>query len=255
MNRCAIIIESSHVANQDDLPGARLDAQNWKNFLGSELGGAWENNEIHLLPHPELEEVHAYLQGYRNDYVFLMFSGHGCEVGGRIYCCLNDNDQFVDSKSMTPLIGTAVFDCCRGKPDSDDGRMVAAAMDSRDLGLANKSFAINERQSQKLLHRLAIRNTFLNNIRVRGFDNSVRMYACGKGQEAEESPEAGGLYTSLLIDGAKERKKRFLPGLMSNVYTTRDAHVYAESEMLKLAPQQTPEYHPDGLAYPFAILG
>ena len=255
MNRCAIIIESSHVANQDDLPGARLDAQNWKNFLGSELGGAWENNEIHLLPHPELEEVQAYLQGYRNDYVFLVFSGHGCEVGGRIYCCLNDNDQFVDSKSMTPLIGTAVFDCCRGKPDSDDGRMVVAAMDSRDFGLVNESFAINKSQLQKLLRRQAIRNTFLNNICVRGFDNSVRMFACAKGQEADESPAAGGLYTSLLIDGAKENKKSFLPGYRSNVYTTRDAHKYAESRMLTLAPQQTPKYYPDGLAYPFAILG
>ena len=215
MNRCAIIIESSHVANQDDLPGARLDAQNWKDFLESELGGAWENNEIHLLPHPDLEEVQAYIRTYRNDYVFLAFSGHGCEVGGHIYCCLNDTEQHVDSESMTPLIGTAVFDCCRGKPDSDDGRMVVAAISS----------------------------------------NSVRMYACAKGQGAEESPEAGGLYTSLLIDGAKERKKSFLPGHMSNVYTTHDAHVHAEREMLTLAPQQTPEYDPDGLAYPFAILG
>lgn len=255
MNRCAIIIESSHVANQDDLPGARLDAQNWKDFLGSELGGAWENNEIHLLPHPDLEEVQAYIRTYRNDYVFLAFSGHGCEVGGHIYCCLNDTEQHVDSESMMPLIGTAVFDCCRGKPDSDDGRMVVAAMDSRDSGLLNESFAINNRQWQKLLRRQAIRNTFLNNIRVRGFGNSVRMYACAKGQGAEESPEAGGLYTSLLIDGAKERNKSFLPGCMSNVYTTHDAHVYAKREMLTLAPQQTPEYYPDGLAYPFAILG
>ena len=255
MNRCAIIIESSHVVNQDDLPGAWLDAQNWKNFLGSELGGAWESNEIHLLSHPKLEEVQAYIREYRTDYVFLAFSGHGCELGGRIYCCLNDNDQLVNSASMTPLIGTAVFDCCRGKPDSGDGRMVAAAMDSREFGLANESFAINESQSQKLRHRRVIRNTFLNNIRVRGFDNSVRMYACAKGQGAEESPEAGGLYTSLLIDGAKERKKSFFPGYMSNVYTTHDAHVYAEREMLTLAPQQTPEYHPNGLAYPFAILG
>lgn len=255
MNRYAIIIESSHVANQDDLPGARLDALNWMEFLGSELGGAWEKNEIHLLPHPKLLDVQSCLHAWRNDYVFLAFSGHGCELNGHVYCCLNDGEQCVDSKSMTPQIGTAVFDCCRGKPDGDEGGRVVAAMDACEFGLVNESFSMNKSQWQNAYRRQAIKNTFLNNVRVRGIDNAVRMYACASGQGAEESPEAGGLYTSLLIDGAKERKKSFLPGYVSAVYTTQDAHEYAKREMVTLAPQQTPEYYPNGLAYPFAILG
>ena len=39
--RFAIIIESSDVKGLRDLPGARQDAENWRSFLMSDLGGAW----------------------------------------------------------------------------------------------------------------------------------------------------------------------------------------------------------------------
>ena len=253
MNRLAIIIESSHVAGEDDLPGARLDARNWEEFLASELGGAWDKSEIYVRHSPSSAEVRSILNIHQNDYIFLVFSGHGCESNGRVYCCLNDKELLVDSWNLTPWLGTAVFDCCRGVPE-ESGRV--AAMDSCKLALANESYSVcNSARLQEIIRREVIKNTFMNNIRLSGQNHTVRMFACAKGQGADESPEAGGLYTSLLIDGARERKKSFLPGLRSNVYTTYEAHVHAKTEMLTVAPQQTPEYYPDGLQYPFAILG
>ncbi len=45
IKRVAIIIESSNVQGLADLPGARIDAANWRAFLMSDLGGAWNDHE------------------------------------------------------------------------------------------------------------------------------------------------------------------------------------------------------------------
>ena len=83
----------------------------------------------------------------------------------------------------------------------------------------------------------------------KGFSNStgvVQMLACAKGQGAEEDPEAGGYYTSLLMAGAELWDNR---ATVITTYSTREAHDYAAEN---LSSQQTPEYSPSWVAYPFA---
>lgn len=73
------------------------------------------------------------------------------------------------------------------------------------------------------------------------------MLACSKGQGAGENPSAGGYYTSLLMQSAIDWN-----GQRSayQIHSTKEAHDYAARF---LPPQQTPEYSPLSLAFPFAV--
>jgi len=73
------------------------------------------------------------------------------------------------------------------------------------------------------------------------------MLACAKGQTAGENPSAGGYYTSLLMQSAELWDKR---STHAGTHSTKDAHDYA---VTKLPSQQTPEYSPTSLAFPFAV--
>ena len=74
----------------------------------------------------------------------------------------------------------------------------------------------------------------------------VRMYSCSAGQGADEDPDSGGFYTSLLLEGAESWVKT---QNYANIFSTLEAHVYAKA---KLPRQQVPEYSPINLAFPFA---
>ena len=75
----------------------------------------------------------------------------------------------------------------------------------------------------------------------------VEMLACAKGQTSGEDPSAGGYYTSLLLQSAERWDQRTTQG---STHTTKDAHDYA---VTMLPPQQTPEYSPSWLEFPFAV--
>ena len=77
MKRRAILIESSNVTGHDDLPGARVDVTNWRNFLKSDLGGAWEDSEIVTLRKPASQEVDLQLNAGADGYCLVAYSGHG----------------------------------------------------------------------------------------------------------------------------------------------------------------------------------
>src|SRR2546423_6424093 len=79
MKRKAILIESSNVKGHTDLPGARVDIENWKNFLKSDLGGVWEDSEIVSLSKPYSADVERELKVDYDCYCFVAFSGHGNE--------------------------------------------------------------------------------------------------------------------------------------------------------------------------------
>ena len=61
MNRFALIIEASDVEGQTALPGAKQDAINWYNFLTSNVGGGWRQDEIVILNKPSRTLVACYL--------------------------------------------------------------------------------------------------------------------------------------------------------------------------------------------------
>ena len=263
MKRFAIIIESSDVQGKDDLPGARLDAQNWERFLKSDLGGAWSGNEILVLNKPSSWLVKARLEEHADDYVFLAFSGHGKEdpYTHIIKACLNDVEKYVPVDDISPkAFGTSVFDCCRCFDSS--GRMVTATcFDSMEGIQQNKIALANARQSPIMEARIAAvlrsqrhRTSFLTALdekksRLYANLDPVRMFACASDESAMDGDEkAGGYYTTFLIESAEVWGRQ-----AHGVYSTKKAHDDACVRMAKKNPQQHPQYVPLWQAYPFAV--
>ena len=263
IKRVAIIIESSTVKGQKDLPGARLDAANWRSFLTSDIGGAWNDNEIILRPKPSAGYVKTLLDACKDSYVFLAFSGHGCEEYDSYKrkfvskICLNDNEQEVDIDTISPKrLGTAIFDCCRGIENAQGRIKVANESFAAGRGVAfgigmdsANQIALNTRRGEQE----KVSNIFLNQIESMNTHDSVRMYSCGKGESAGEDANAGGYYTTLLIQGSRiwadaQRESRYYA-----VYTTKQAHDFVCEAMKEVNPQQHPEYTPVWQSYPFAI--
>ena len=81
MKRQAILIESSQIVGQPDLPGAKVDVDNWSAFLQSDEGGAWRGDEIAIFRKPSWTALQARLAlEATTDYVFVTFSGHGYHI-------------------------------------------------------------------------------------------------------------------------------------------------------------------------------
>lgn len=263
IKRMAIIIESSNVRGLADLPGARIDAANWRSFLMSDLGGAWKDHEIFMKSKPSAGFVHELLNIYKDSYVFLAFSGHGFmeyNYSSRIYetkICLNDNEQSVLVDTISPeRLGTAVFDCCRGIENAQGSIKIAnesfAAGRSTSFGIAMDSanqIVLNARRSVQE----NISSLFLNHIEFMRTHASVRMYSCSRSESAGEDVNAGGYYTTLLIQGARNwyDEQRSKPNYA--VYNTKQAHDFACEAMKEVNPLQHPEYSPFWQWYPFAI--
>ena len=263
--RVAIIIESSNVRGLADLPGARLDATNWRSFLMSNLGGAWSTDEINVLSKPSKGLVQALLNEYMSRYVFLAFSGHGFEeyrYSLKRYItkvCLNDTEQSVAIDEITPArLSTAVFDCCRGL-DEDQGQIKLAnesfsAAHPISLSATNGSMGpLSCNSARRNQTQETIGSLFLRKIDDLYIKDTVYMYSCGRDQEAGEDPSAGGYYTTLLIQGAKIWAEAQRNNSQYAVFNTKQAHAFACEALASMGLSQQPEYTPTWQSYPFAI--
>jgi len=249
MSRKAVIIESSNVNGQANLPGALVDQQNWINFLKSDLGGAWYDSEIELLSKPSSMKVEKLLDDHKDKYCFLAFSGHGSNNS----IVLNENRLNYPISGLRPKSekGTLIIDSCRG---IDSARVISfSAAKTRYLAEASEGHAVIANSARGYSTKFGsadkrrdhhIRWNFALILANKGV---VEMYACSKGEGANEDPNAGGYYTSLLLQSADLWQQL---GGDGNIYTTKDAHNHAVS---KLPPQQNPEYRPSHLAFPFAV--
>ncbi len=267
--RFAIIIESGNVAGQDDLPGARKDAKNWEAFLRSKQGGTWGDDEIRVLHKPRLVEVAILNILHKNEYVFLAFSGHGEEVVDRstgkaiTRVCLNEHELSVDTETLSPSqFGTAIFDCCRGVEnavghiellnEASRGGRQTMAFTTTHAKSASVQLVNGTRKTYRATED-GCRKTFLHALESKSMDPAVYMYSCGKNEGAGEDPSAGGYYTTLLINGAKDWFEAQKTDPYYRVYTTKTAHDFAVKAMSIRNPQQHPEYIPFNQNYPFAV--
>lgn len=245
MKRKAILIEASNVQGEAVLPGAAKDVMNWLNFLKSPLGGSWDPTEI-FPPYnkPSKAMISGLLKAHQDCYCFVVFSGHG--RNGSVV--LNDQETEVLYKDLFPQStkGTLIVDACRGT--SDEGVKEGA------IAVANSRFTSRSSRMTNLsaLHEMDYTEThkdvWLRALQERT-DGIVRMLSCSKGQGADEDPDAGGYYTSLLMAGAKEWRDDDIAQEL--VFSTLKAHDYAAKN---LPQQQTPQYLPDRTVYfPFAV--
>lgn len=99
------------------LEGTVYDNKNYRNFLKSNLGGDWRDNEIISLENPTSLIVRKAIQLLNSaDYTFIVFSGHGYinTNDSRQYLELTDGDITTFNLRSNALRQTLLIDACRG---------------------------------------------------------------------------------------------------------------------------------------------
>ena len=256
MRRKAIIIESARIQGESYLPGAVVDATNWKAFLKSDLGGNWLDSEIESRSNPMGVTVRRLIQeAASGDYTFVVFSGHGAE--GSV--ALNDHERRFPIADLMPKStkGTLILDTCRGSDGGERYSFPSMTSKSAYVALANSESksvmtAMNESvhnfsNMQDVITPRSLWNRYLQKASI----GSAKMQSCSKGQSAGEDPNSGGYYTSLLMQSAKQWHQS---ANSMEQHTTHDAHSYARSNMPN---GQRPEYTSSPTStfreFPFAV--
>lgn len=272
MKRKAIIIESSQVDGLDDLNGARKDARNWKNFLLSNLGGAWSSFDIVVLNTPLMSDVLSAISESSVDYLFVAFSGHGGIERGQEVICLANGDYPISL--LKKLIcerspkATLVLDCCRSEDENVDVQVERSVPRFESQGRTRSihhdgpmccrtgTYSFGE-QMEKSIPSPSVSESSFASKWLASLNNCgsglVTMWACSRGQEAgedsSETSKKGGYFTTALIKAALNWNR--MTNTLHLIYKTADAFV--DSLQFIHDPQQTPEYEPEWLSFPFAI--
>lgn len=259
MKRKAVLIEAWNPRGQSEIPGAKVDVENWRRFLLSELGGAWAEAEIRTYSKPSSATVASELAVAADTYLYVAFSGHGCD--GSVV--LNDWEQDFEVDRLRPCTtkGTLIVDSCRGSGGARQyafGRLSAANIQleralNESLVLTDaRAGRASEFRSEAILNRtitssIPIERYYWDVVAKGCPAGVVQMLSCAKGQGAGEDAKSGGYYTSLLLQSADAWGRVTSE---TGFHSTKDAHDFAARN---LPPQQTPEYSPMGLAFPFAV--
>ena len=193
MKRRALLIGCPWAEGSPDfLPGVKTDMRNYLRFLQSENGGEWYQNEITVLYDKSLSEVLSEISRVReesNDFVFVIFSGHGLYSKSAVkrILCINDKDEIIKDE----LIGLSnkqltIIDTCAGY----ESELIAesASVESEQF----LSYKINYRgEYERLIAACAPQQLIL--------------YSCSEGESSIETSE-GGAYLKSLLDAGLDYK-------------------------------------------------
>lgn len=227
MTRQAILIEASEVPGHDKLVGAARDVENWRTYLYSNAGGAWEYGELTVLRTPSRRDVQTHILAARSkSYVFVAYSGHGRHPYGANSETDTEvllRDGFLPSREFNSGSDrtTIVVDACRN--------ITVRALKDRAI-FESAKFAAD---SLRLAHRKAFDEAV-----ARSDKGPIYMYSCSVGESAWEE-DSGGEYTSCLIQtGSKWHRSAGSDEALS----TSSTHDVAAVAVTRKTSQQHPRY-------------
>lgn len=118
MTRRALIIYCTDT-NSGHLNGPSYDNTNFRDYLTSNLGGNWRDNEILSLSNPSSQQVISAVTEFLNvaDYTFTVFTGHGylnTNDNNRQYLELSNTDISILSLKTKAQRQSLIIDACRG---------------------------------------------------------------------------------------------------------------------------------------------
>ena len=186
MRRIALLI-----GNSDGLEGVKTDLFEWKKFLISPVGGAWEHHEINMIMNPQKCELLSYINELRKtkayDFAIVVYSGHG-GYDRQTILEINKHEETINETDLFSIAPKqiSVFDCCRSLVDGYEPIYESQRTFSTGGILSNL---------QK------IRNAYNQRIRL-AIPQQVCLYACRIGETALDI-ESGALYIQTLLRQAK----------------------------------------------------
>jgi hypothetical protein len=186
MKRKALIIYCDDTQS-GSLKGPSHDNSNYRQFLKSNLGGGWYDDEIISLRNPSSYDVAVTLRTHFKyiDYSFVLFSGHGfinVDHNNLQYIELNDTDVSILSLRNDSPKQTLIIDACRGFYSPLKKSMENLLVDSY------RAFT-GDIQSTRKIYEDAIDNA------DQGW--SI-LYAASENQTALDTPEGAAYLLSLL---------------------------------------------------------
>ena len=176
MKRRALLI-----GNSRGLAGVKQDIANFQAFLMGRYGGAWRRGEIETMMNPALADLKSKLntvKAEQNDFVIVMFSGHGGYERTTVLE-INGQNEIIDD---TELMGLAprqisVFDCCRA---------LCSYQEEREMLMERKLFSETDSVD-------TIRQRYDSRI-MQAIPQQDRLYACKIGQCAYDHQDGSGAY-------------------------------------------------------------
>lgn len=229
MKRIAILIGNDG-GIRNYLPGVSQDMVNFTEYLKSDFGGAWEDNEIIIGKEwttQSLEQEITFQKESGVEYFLIIFSGHGYAIKGRdTYFELGDNDDLALSTLKRLLQfnkSLIITDSCRKYIEILEK---AYARDSlRFYSKANSPFRQRYRQIyDQELQRLEM------------FHNTVILST--DLDECAYDTDEGGLYIKTLIETARSVERYGNPG----IYSIREIHdTAAEKVAILKGYKQNPQ--------------
>jgi len=236
MKRVALILSApgGYDKRTERLEGIVNDADNWKNFLSLNIGGAWEEDENEIIvindPTPEdIDELRFFVEINEYDFVFLAFSGHGVydkATKGNVYFI---NNEIIPERKF--LLNTnrqlTVFDACRVPVDDIFGLECF----SEEGANIFKSFS---RLDERII-RQQYKKAYNDSILKLPIHMEERLYSCSK-EESAADIGTGGLFTVNLINAVKT-----ISYLQNGIITTNKAFAKAKEDTINAIRGQNPE--------------
>ena len=219
MKRRVLIIQNPGTI-KEPLDGVKVDVREMRGYLHSLAGGAWENDEITILPpDTEVESIRDFFNANNRDvqYYLIYFTGHGSysESSGSKYWLANDTVFTLDNlKDWVNDIPTLfINDCCQGVEPLNES--VAE----------RKLFSITADANEREKYR----NAYNDIIRRLSKGSFCVASAASLDEEAGESSVKGGYYTSALLSQAKHLFTN--PEINPGVYMITCIHSLAASQV------------------------
>jgi len=187
MKRKALLI-----GNTSGLGGVTADMNAWRKFLCSDQGGCWNDDEIIMRTNISYANLHMLIQAIKeehNDFVIVVFSGHGGVREDQILY-LNSSDETILESELKGLAQRQIteLDCCRVRE---------AAVESRTRLFSNGG-VIRDNVDQ----RARIRALYDRRI-MQACPQQVTLYACSLGESAYDNGSYG-YFTHNLLAVAQE---------------------------------------------------
>lgn len=220
MKKHALIIGCSGF-NLNFLPGVKKDVDSFKFFLISNTGGAWYDNEITSLYNCSLIKINntiAKLKTELNDFVFLVFSGHG-EYSIKHNCrkLYVTDKEYIYESDLLDLSNKqiTIIDTCAGEED-----IMTESI--------KKISSLESHTDNKYIYR-ELHETYIK----RCSPQEIILYACDINESSIDETN-GGLYSSNLIKAAELSKEDLNPLQAHNIAS--------EIVIAKSKRKQNPQY-------------
>lgn len=180
--------------NTDGLKGVKKDICSFKDFLMSDVGGAWQANEILDRCDLSLDFVTKFVGKVRKeafDYFVIYFSGHG-GMKRTTFLEINPIGEQINEDELGGIAKRQlmIFDCCRCLPKV----------------VANSKVAVFDESVENFSVRRAIYRKRYEDMILSAAEQELRLYSCQPDSYSYDT-NAGGVYTQRLIDNAIERSK------------------------------------------------